>query len=125
MLKMFAVVTYVVLSQTFAFRQEPFYQGKTVTVVSSTAAAGGTGNLRINALLPFLRKYIPGNPMLVVDYMDGGGGRKAANYMYRSARPDGLTIGAMGSSVVSLNIMGDSGVMYDIDKFIYLARWKA
>ena len=120
MLKTFAVVTCIMLSLTFAFAQAPYYQGKTLTVVSSTAASSGTGNLRVNALLPFLRKYIPGNPTLVVEYMDGGGGRKAANYMYRNTRPDGLTIGAMGGSVVSLNIMGESGVMYDIDKFIYL-----
>jgi len=52
--------------------------------------------------------------------MDGGGGRKAANYVFRNARADGLTVGAMGSGVVGLNIMRESGVMYDIDKFIYL-----
>jgi hypothetical protein len=47
-----------------------------------------------------LRKHIPGNPALVLEYMDGGGGRKAANYMFRTARPDGLTIGAMSSGVI-------------------------
>ncbi len=76
--------------------------------------------LRIKALVPFLRKHIPGNPTLVLEYMDGGGGRKAANYMFRNARPDGLTIGAMSSGVISLNIMRESGVLYDLDKFIYL-----
>lgn len=102
-----------------SFAQTPFYQGKTVTVIISTAP-GGTGDLRVKSLLPFLRKHIPGNPALVMEYMDGGGGRKAGNYMFRNARPDGLTIGAMGSGVVSLQLMGESGVMYDIDKFIYL-----
>jgi tripartite-type tricarboxylate transporter receptor subunit TctC len=101
------------------FSQTDFYQGKTVTVVISTAP-GGTGDLRIKALLPFLRKYIQGNPTLVAEYMDGGGGRKAANYMFRNARADGLTVGAMGSGIVGLHIMRESGVMYDIDKFIYL-----
>jgi tripartite-type tricarboxylate transporter receptor subunit TctC len=52
--------------------------------------------------------------------MDGGGGRKAANYVFRNARPDGLTVGAMGSGIVGLHLMRESGVMYDIDKFIYL-----
>jgi tripartite-type tricarboxylate transporter receptor subunit TctC len=101
------------------FSQTDFYQGKTVTVVISTAP-GGTGDLRIKALLPFLRKHIQGNPTLVAEYMDGGGGRKAANYMFRNARADGLTVGAMGSGIVGLHIMRESGVMYDIDKFIYL-----
>jgi tripartite-type tricarboxylate transporter receptor subunit TctC len=103
----------------FAFGQTPFYQGKTVTMIASRAP-GGTGDLRDKSLLPFLRKYIPGNPTIVIDYMDGGGGRKAANYMYSSARPDGLTIGALASGTVTLAILGESGVMYNIDRFIYL-----
>ncbi len=102
-----------------AASQANFYQGKSVTVVISTSP-GGTGDLRVKALLPFLRKHIPGNPALVMEHMEGGGGRKAANYMFRTARPDGLTIGAMGSGVVALQLMRESGVMYDIDKFIYL-----
>lgn len=102
-----------------AYAQIPFYQGKTITVIASTSPAG-TGDLRIKALVPFLRKHIPGNPTLILEYMDGGGGRKAANHMFRGARADGLTIGAMSSSVISLNIMRESGVMYDLDKFIYL-----
>ncbi len=81
-----------------AYSQAPFYQGKTVTVIISTSPAG-TGDLRVKALVPFLRKHIPGNPTMVLEYMDGGGGRKAANYMFRNARPDGLTIGAMSSGV--------------------------
>lgn len=102
-----------------AWSQEPFYQGKTITVIATTAA-GGTGDMRVKGLLPALRKHIPGNPTLVVEYMDGGGGRKGANYLYRNARPDGLTIGAMSGAVVGLQIMGESGVLYDIDKFHYL-----
>lgn len=107
------------LLSSHAYSQTPFYQGKTITVIVSTSP-GGTGDLRVKALVPFLRKHIPGNPTLVLEYMDGGGGRKAANYMFRNARPDGLTIGAMSSGVIPLAIMRESGVMYDLDKFIYL-----
>ena len=114
-----AVLAQLIIPPGPAFPQADFYQGKTVTVIISTAP-GGTGDLRIKALLPFLRKHIQGNPTLVAEYMDGGGGRKAANYVFRNARADGLTVGAMGSGVVGLNIMRESGVMYDIDKFIYL-----
>jgi tripartite-type tricarboxylate transporter receptor subunit TctC len=71
-------------------------------------------------MVPSLRKHVPGNPTIVIEYMDGGGGRKAANYLYRNARPDGLTVGAMSGGVVALDIMRESGVMYDVAKFIYL-----
>lgn len=102
-----------------ALSQAPFYQGKTITVIAGTSP-GGTGDLRIKAMLAFLRKHIPGDPTIIMEYMDGGGGRKAANYMFRNARPDGLTIMASSGGMVAASILGESGVMYDIDKFIYL-----
>jgi len=101
------------------FSQASFFQGKTVTIVQGRDP-GGTGDLRVKALFPFLQKYIPGNPTIVSEYMPGGGSRKAANHIYRSARPDGLTIGNFSSAMVSLAVLGESGVLYDIDKFFYL-----
>jgi tripartite-type tricarboxylate transporter receptor subunit TctC len=55
-----------------------------------------------------------------MEYMPGAGSRKAANYMYQSARPDALTIGNLSSGIVSVAILGESGVQYDINKFFYL-----
>ena len=91
------------------YAQSDFYKGKTITVVQ-IVEAGGTGDLRRKALFPFLQKYIPGNPTIVSDYMPGGGGRKAANHVYRVAKPDGLTIGGMSSSLVSNAILDTGGV---------------
>src|SRR5262245_38656493 len=71
------------------FAQAPFYQGKTVTIIAGTAP-GGIGDNRVKATMPFLRKYIPGNPAVVVQYMDGGGGRQVGNHMYSKASADGL-----------------------------------
>ena len=99
--------------------QSPFYQDKNINVVAATDA-GGTADLRIRTVVAFLRKHIPGNPNIVVEYMPGGGGRKAANHVYRTSRPDGFTIGAMLSSLVPAAVVGETGVLYDIDKFIYL-----
>jgi tripartite-type tricarboxylate transporter receptor subunit TctC len=102
-----------------AFTQAPFYQGKTITIVRGEAA-GGTGDLMMRAEIPFLRKYIPGEPAIVVDYMPGGGGRAAANHLYGSARPDGLTIGSFGLGLLANAALEEPGVNYDINKFIYL-----
>ena len=102
-----------------AFPQTPFFQGKTVTILESSAP-GGVGSMRTKAVVPFLQKHIPGNPTIVVQYMDGGGGRKAANHLYTSVRPDGLTIGRMSTPFVMQPILGESGVLYDIDKVSYL-----
>jgi len=102
-----------------ALTQTPFYQGKTITIVQGRDP-GGTGDMRVRAMLPFLHKYIPGNPTVVNEYMPGGGSRKAANHIYQSARPDGLTIGNLGLGVVSSALLGETGVAYDLDKFFYL-----
>ena len=40
--------------------------------------------------------------------------------MYKSVRPDGLTIGAMITGMVQGTMFGETDVLYDIDKFIYL-----
>src|SRR5262249_48956856 len=103
----------------YGFSQSPFYQGKTITVVQ-IVGAGGTGDLRRKALFPYTTNYTPGNPTIGSDYMPGGGGRKAANYVYRNARPDGLTIGGVSASLVTNAILDTAGVQYDMDKFIYL-----
>jgi tripartite-type tricarboxylate transporter receptor subunit TctC len=114
-----ALTAYLLANFDYAFSQAPFYQGKTIRIVQGSPA-GGTGDLRVKATIPFLQKYIPGNPLIVNEYMTGAGGKKAANYLYSTARPDGLTIGSPGSTFVPSAILGETGVGYDIDKFTYL-----
>jgi tripartite-type tricarboxylate transporter receptor subunit TctC len=104
---------------SIALAQTPLYEGKNILLVSGTDA-GGAGDLRTRAVIPLLKKHIPGHPNIVVQYMPGAGGRKAANHMYKSVRPDGLTIGAMLTGMVQGTIFGETDVLYELDKFIYL-----
>ena len=104
---------------SIALAQTPLYEGKNILLVSGTDA-GGAGDLRTRAVIPALKKHIPGHPNIVVQYMPGAGGRKAANHMYKSVRPDGLTIGAMLTGMVQGTIFGETDVLYELDKFIYL-----
>jgi tripartite-type tricarboxylate transporter receptor subunit TctC len=102
-----------------ALAQGNFYEGKTIRIVHGRNA-GGSGDLRVKAMVPFLQKYIPGNPTIVHEFMPGGGGRKAANYIFSSAPPDGLTIGNSGGGMVASAVLGEKGVQYDLDKLIFL-----
>jgi tripartite-type tricarboxylate transporter receptor subunit TctC len=125
-----ALLAFILVSQFSGlgalFADTPFYQGKTITVVQS-AEPGGSGDLRTKAVTVPLSKHIPGNPAIMMQYMPGGGGIKAANYMFRTARPDGLTIGRVGPGHVQSAVMRDPGVSFDIDQFIYMgspiSRW--
>jgi hypothetical protein len=116
-----ALALYVLgfLFTAHAYCQTPFYQGKTITIVHGRAP-GGSGDFRVRAVLPFLQKYIPGNPAFVHEYMDGGGGRKAANHIFALARGDGLVIGNVGGGVVANAVLGEQGVQYDLDKLPFI-----
>lgn len=102
-----------------ASAQSDFYAGKTVTIIQGRDP-GGTGDVRARTVLPFLQKYLPGNPNVVMEYMPGGGSRKAANHLFTSVKPDGLTIGNMSSGMVTAAVLKTKGVLYDLDKFVYL-----
>jgi tripartite-type tricarboxylate transporter receptor subunit TctC len=50
-------------------------------------------------------RYIPGNPAAVVENMEGAGGLIAANYLYKRAAPDGLTITVFNNARKSLSFL--------------------
>lgn len=102
-----------------AHAQAPFYQGKTITVIHATSP-GGTADMMVKAALPYIKKHIPGEPTLVSEYMPGAGGLKAVNHIYKNVRPDGLTIGNVGGGLMSNAVLGEAGVLYDINQLIYL-----
>ena len=108
-----------VLSAATAFSQADFYKGKTIKVVRG-GGPGGSGEFQTRALVKFLEKYIPGKPTIQVEFIEGAAGRKAANVIFSSTRPDGLTIGSIGAGLVVGPILGLPGSNYDLDKFIYL-----
>jgi hypothetical protein len=89
--------------------QTPYYAGKTVTIVRG-GGAGGSGEFQSRALIPYLKKYIPGSPNIVMEFMDGASGRKAANY-FSTAKPDGLKIASAGNMIPG-PILGLSGSSY-------------
>src|SRR5919109_2324775 len=94
--------------------QSSFFQGKSITIIQGRDP-GGTGDNRVKAMVPFLQKHIPGNPTIVNEFMPGGGGRKAANYLFATARLDGLTIGHVSSGILTSAVLGEAGVQYDVD----------
>jgi tripartite-type tricarboxylate transporter receptor subunit TctC len=113
------IVAATLVSAPVFAQSTPYFLGKTILLVQGREP-GGTGALRAQAAIPFLRKYLPGEPVIVTQFMPGGGGRKAANYIYHNAKRDGLVFGNVGSGLVANAVLGSTGVEYDIDKFVYL-----
>jgi tripartite-type tricarboxylate transporter receptor subunit TctC len=109
----------IILCSPAGSAETPFYEGKTITMIRG-GAPGGVGEMRTRAVANFLKKHVPGKPAVLIEFMAGGGGSKAANHLYRGARADGLIVGSMPGGMVSSAILGEAGIQYDLDKFIYL-----
>jgi tripartite-type tricarboxylate transporter receptor subunit TctC len=65
-------------------------------------------------------KHIPGNPAILVENMPGAGFLISANYMYKVAKPDGLTIGHFIGGLFLQQLLGKPGIEFDAAKFEYI-----
>jgi tripartite-type tricarboxylate transporter receptor subunit TctC len=98
---------------------EDFYRGKTVTLVAS-GGAGGPIDLAARQVAKYLPRYIPGNPVVVVRNMPGGGHVLASNFLFTNAPKDGTYIGGVVNSVPIHQVIDGRGVRYDASKFLWL-----
>lgn len=113
------VILLVALFDGRGAAESPFYAGKTITLLQGSEPRSSSDALT-RVVIPFLQRHIPGHPNIVSDYMPGDDGVKAANYLFRGVKADGLTIGCADGEFVTDAILGELGVHYDPDKFIYL-----
>lgn len=101
------------------FAQETFYQGKTIRIVVGSAPGGGFDTYA-RAIARHLGNHISGKPNVIVENMTGAGSLRAANYLYRMAKPDGLTIGHFLGGLLLGQAMGREGIEFDARKFEYI-----
>ena len=109
----------LLLSINSANAQEPFYRGKTVRIIVGASAGGGYDTYS-RTIARHMGKHIPGNPVFVVDNMPGAGFLISANYMYRVAKADGLTVGHFIGGLFLQQLLGKPGIEFDARKFEYI-----
>ena len=102
-----------------ALAAAPFYEGKTIRVVVGTSPGGGYDTYT-RVIARHFGKHIPGNPVVIVDNMPGAGGLVSANYLYKVAKPDGLTIGHFVGGQFLQQLLGRPGIEFDAHKFEYI-----
>ena len=90
-------------TSTFAADKVDF-SGKTVNIIVPYTEGGGT-DLYARLFVPYLRKYLPGNPVVVIRNMPGGGSIMGSNHFDKTAKPDGLTIVATSSSTLVAQLL--------------------
>lgn len=115
----FSLFLCIAYSASLFSQTEPFYKGKTITIAVGYSAAGtmdGWGRL----VAQHLGKYIPGNPNVIVQNMPGGGSMISANYVYKVAKPDGLTLGLFGPGLFFSQLIGQKEVQFEWQKFSWI-----
>jgi tripartite-type tricarboxylate transporter receptor subunit TctC len=119
MKRIFFVLALVLASTANTLAQAPFYQDKTLRFVAGYGA-GSVDDAWTRLIAQHLGKYIPGNPNIIVQNMPGAGAMIAANYVYKVAKPDGLTLGGIRSGLYFDQLVGRKQVQFDWTKFTWL-----
>ncbi len=95
------------------------FEGKTIRIIVGLSAGGGF-DAYARAIARHLGRHIPGNPAILVENMPGAGSMISANYLYKIAKPDGLTIGHFDGGLFTLQVLGQPGPEFDARKFEYV-----
>lgn len=96
-----------------------FFTGRVIRIIVGSSAGGGF-DVYARTIARHMGKHIPGNPSFIVENMPGAGHRIAANYVYKVAKPDGLTLGHFFGGLLVGQVLDYPGIEFDARKFEYL-----
>ncbi len=97
-----------------------FYRGKTITLVTGTAGAGGY-DLAARIVGEYLPRHMAGNPATIIQAMPGASHVRATEYIASIAPRDGLALGFVQPYVV-LNKILTPDARYDPAKLTWISR---
>lgn len=89
------------------------FSGKRVELVVASSEGSGTDAFA-RIFQPFLEKYLPGNPTVIVANRPGGSGLVASNWFDRNANDDGTTLIVTGGSQPVTFLFAGDKVKFDM-----------
>jgi tripartite-type tricarboxylate transporter receptor subunit TctC len=98
-----------------------FFKGKNITMVIGFGP-GASNDFYGRLVARHLGRHIPGAPTIVPQNMPGAGSFKAANFLYHVAPKDGTTIGIVGQTLATEEVLGASGIQFKSADFTWLGR---
>jgi tripartite-type tricarboxylate transporter receptor subunit TctC len=114
-----ACVASILLSGASGAAADDFYKGKTISIIVGFGAGGGY-DLYARLIASTMPKYIPGQPRIIVQNMEGAGSIRASNHVYVQAPKDGTVIAAVVQDTATFYLLGQSGLQYDPSRFNWL-----
>jgi hypothetical protein len=100
-------------------RAADFYRGKTLTMIVGFAPGGGV-DTQARTIARHLVRFIPGQPGVIVQNMEGAAGALATNYLNQRVAPDGLTLSTPGRSWFVEGVVRGPSIGFDPTKFTYI-----
>lgn len=114
-----ALAVGAVSTGAMADKVEDFYKGKQLRIVVGYGPGGGYA-VYCRQFAEYFEKNIPGNPTVVCQFMPGGGGLKAANYMYNAGPRDGSAVMMISDYVAVAQLLRPKKVKYDAREFKWI-----
>ena len=99
---------------------EEFFSGTTVRIIIGFST-GGTYGQYSQLAARHIRKHLPGNPTVIVQSMQGGGGVAALNYVANVAPKDGSVVITAPINVVQDGLMNPNA-QYDPARWQWIGR---
>ncbi len=113
------ILSVLFLPRPHLLAQTPFYQGKTITIITA-AKAGDTYDLYPRLVAEFMGRHIPGNPNIIIQNVAGAAGLIGTNQVYNLAKPDGLSLGAIYPALYFEQLAKRPEAKFDWTKFIWI-----
>ena len=98
-----------------------FYKGKDITILVGFSVGGSYGAYA-RLLAQHMGQYVPGNPNILTKHLKGGGGSRAAGFLYNKAPRDGTNLGFLSDSLAVAQLMFPKKSKYDASKMRYIGR---
>src|SRR5581483_10793539 len=98
------------------------FQGKTIQSIIGAPVGGGEDDLG-RFITQMLVKALPGSPKVEIKNIQGGNGIAAANLFVQTGNKDGTSIGFLGRTLPTGQILGDPAVHFDVHQFEWIGTY--
>src|SRR5258706_8661271 len=96
-----------------------FYAGKQITFIVGSDPGGGY-DAQARLVAKHLQRFIPGNPVFIVQNMPGAGSVLMSNRIANTAAKDGTFIGLPQRGILLSQLTAQPGIQYDVGKFNWI-----
>ena len=114
-----ALVTLAGIAIVAPVEAQDFYRGKTITIMVGFSPGGGF-DINARVLARHLGRHIPGNPVVVVQNMQGAGSITAVHYLDLTAPKDGTVLDIFNFGNIGESKLNPDKVRVDFRKFNWI-----